>query len=130
MQLTNFTDYALRVLLYLGNQNSFATVREIADFHDISYNHLIKVVHQLALRGYVHSEKGRNGGISLAKSANEIGIGDVVRDMEPTLNLIDCSGSGKHPCVIIKNCQLQGLFCQAVSSFLNELDSKSLADLL
>lgn len=131
MQLTSFTDYALRVLLYLGKeQHKQATVREISDFHNISYNHLIKVVHQLSLHGYILSEKGRHGGISLARPTAEIMIGNVVRDMEPTMKIIECIPEKKPACVIVNECRLQGVLNKAMQKFLDELDSKSLQDLL
>lgn len=133
MQLTRFTDYALRVLLYLGEDNErHTTVREVADYYDISYNHLIKVVHQLSTLGYIDSTKGRNGGIALAQDPAKICVGQVVRDMEPSLYPVDCYGNseGRKPCVIVDKCCLRGVLDDAVAEFLKVLDKKQLSDLL
>lgn len=130
MQLTRFTDYALRVLIYLGqNNDQLATVREIADKHQVSYNHLIKVVHKLSSLGYIHSEKGRNGGISLAMPARQISLGDVVRDMESSFQLVDCAGMGSAPCMLLPDCRLKSVLDNAVAKFLKELDGYRLSDL-
>jgi Rrf2 family nitric oxide-sensitive transcriptional repressor len=130
MQLTRFTDYALRVLIYLGqNPEQRVTVREIADRHQVSYNHLIKVVHKLSTLGYIYSEKGRNGGISLAIRAKEIGLGKVVRDMESSFQLVDCAGMGDAPCILLRNCRLKDVLENAVNQFLKELDGYTLQDL-
>ncbi|MGD8484669.1 MAG: Rrf2 family transcriptional regulator [Thioalkalispiraceae bacterium] len=131
MQLTRFTDYALRVLMYLGNKpGQQVTVREIADQHQVSYNHLIKVVHKLSTLGYVHSAKGRKGGISLAMTPDAINIGQVIRNMEASFQLVDCAGDAASPCMLIKNCRLKGVLDGAVDKFLQELDAHNLDDLL
>ncbi len=80
MRLTLYTDYSLRVLIYLaGREEDLVTISEIADFYKISRNHLVKVVHNLGLNGYILTSRGRHGGIKLARPAQEIPIGDVVR---------------------------------------------------
>ena len=80
MQLTLYTDYSLRVLLYLGlNPPRMATITEIADSYQISRNHLVKVVHNLATQGFVHTTRGRGGGLTLARAPTDINIGDVVK---------------------------------------------------
>lgn len=91
MQLTLYTDYSLRVLLYLGiHKNEKATINEIADYFKISRNHLVKVVHNLAVCGYIHTVRGKGGGMSLARPAEEINIGDVVRHTEPNFHVVEC----------------------------------------
>ena len=84
MQLTIFTDYGLRALMFLRvRPERLCSVREVADHYKISYNHMVKVVHRLVQLGYVESVKGRGGGIRLAKGVEKHGIGDIVRALEP-----------------------------------------------
>ena len=92
MQLTQYTDYSLRVLIYLSQkqQGELATISEIADFYSISRNHLVKVVHNLATYGFIQTMRGKNGGMCLARPAAEIGIADVVRKTEPNFDIAEC----------------------------------------
>jgi Rrf2 family protein len=90
MQLTRYSDYSLRVLIYLAlDPERLVTIEDIARSYDISRAHLMKVVHQLGLRGYVETVRGRGGGLRLGRRPEEIGIGDVVRSTEENLNLVD-----------------------------------------
>ncbi|MEQ1583008.1 MAG: Rrf2 family transcriptional regulator, partial [Candidatus Nitrotoga sp.] len=91
MQFTHFTDYSLRTLIYLGaQQNMLATISDVAAKYGISQSHLTKVVHQLANRGYIQTTRGKGGGMRLARLPQLINIGDVVRDMEENINLVEC----------------------------------------
>lgn len=90
MQLTLYTDYSLRVLLYLAAAEGTATVSEIAERHGISKNHLVKVVHHLGKLGYVHTERGRHGGIRLAREPGSMRLGALVQDTEPHFHLVEC----------------------------------------
>ena len=86
MRLTAYTDYAMRVLMYLAlKQDGLATISEIAKSYSISKNHLMKVVHQLGVAGYVETVRGRGGGLRLAKPSESIGLGEVVRRTEPDM---------------------------------------------
>lgn len=130
MRLTLYTDYSLRVLLYLsGHPDRLATITELADFYKISRNHLVKVVHELGLSGYVQTVRGKHGGIRLARPADQILIGDVVRKTEPDLNLLECFDPSTDQCRITQTCKLKGVLFQARRDFLKELDQHTLADL-
>lgn len=129
VQLTLYTDYSLRMLLYLGVMES-ATIAEVAERFQISRNHLVKVAHNLTRKGYVHAMRGRTGGIRLAMRPEDISIGQVVRDMEPHLNLVECFDSRSPWCVILPECILKNVLVQAEQAFLGVLNDHTLADLL
>jgi len=130
MKLTRFTDYSLRVLIYLGlKDNGRVTIKEISDAYNISRNHLMKVVSLLTRMGYVDARRGPGGGIALARSATDIVIADVVRDMEDDLNLVECfceEGS----CIIKPVCELKSVLGQALAAYLQTLEAYTLKDLL
>jgi len=126
MRLTRFTDYALRVLLYLGARpDRLCSIAEIAAAYGISQNHLMKVVSDLGQAGLVASTRGRTGGIRLARPAAEINVGSVVRRTEAGTDLADCGH-----CVIAPACGLTGVLAEALAAFLTVLDGYTLADLL
>ncbi len=131
MQFTHFTDYSLRTLIYLGAQQSvLATVSEIAATYGISKNHLTKVVHQLATRGYIQTTRGKGGGIRLARLPQLINIGDVVRDMEENINLVECFNAKNQSCPLLPACVLKSVLAEARKSLFDTLDRYTLADLL
>lgn len=131
MQLTSFTDYALRVLLLLGLvEDRLVTVEELADRYGISRHHVTKVVHRLGALGYVQTVRGKHGGVRLGRSAAQIRIGDVVRDFEGHMNLVECFDKETNTCPILPGCSLQGVLRAATGQFLAELDRHTLADLL
>ncbi|HET8996834.1 MAG TPA: Rrf2 family transcriptional regulator [Acetobacteraceae bacterium] len=130
MRLTAFTDYTLRVLMYLAlNQDRTATVAEIADAYGISRLHLNKVVLELAQAGDIETTRGRNGGIRLAKRPDAINLADVVRRAEPDMQLAACFGSAR-ACVLGRCCLLQGVLQRASHAFFTELARHTLADLV
>ena len=127
MQLTKYTDNALRVLIYLAlKPDELGTIPEISENFCMSRNHLMKVVHRLSSLGYVESIQGRGGGIRLAKPASEITVGMIVRDMEATLDLIDCVTK---PCPILPACRLKPAVNRAARAFLSVLDEYTIADI-
>lgn len=131
MQLTSFTDYSLRVLIHLGTHtDSLSTVGAIAEEHGISRHHLTRVVHQLGLKGYIETVRGKGGGIRLARQPDQIGIGNVVRDMEPGFELAECFKPGESGCRLLPNCALMPVLAQAGRAFLETLDRHTLADIL
>lgn len=130
MRLTLYTDYSLRVLLYLsGREDEIVTITELADFYKISRNHLVKVVHNLGLKGYILTIRGRNGGLKLAYPANEILVGDVVRSTEPDFDLLECFNPATDKCVISRSCSLKSVISNAQIGFLDVLDKYTLADI-
>jgi Rrf2 family nitric oxide-sensitive transcriptional repressor len=131
MQLTLYTDYSLRVLLYLGlKPRRMATITDIAQSYGISRNHLVKVVHNLATQGFIHSTRGRGGGITLARPAAEINIGDVVRHTEVSFDLVECFDQGRNTCPIAAACILKSALYEAQRAFMGVLDRYTLADVL
>ncbi|MEE8339701.1 MAG: Rrf2 family transcriptional regulator [Xanthomonadales bacterium] len=130
MKLTRFTDYSLRVLMYLGLQeNSRVTIREISESYDISRNHLMKVVSLLTRMGYLDARRGPGGGIALARLAEDICLADVIMDMEDDLNMVECFGADGE-CIISPICELKCVLSQALSAYLDTLRNYTLADLL
>lgn len=130
MRLTTYTDYTLRTLIYLAlNPGRQTRVAEIAAAYGISEAHLTKVVHQLGLTGEVETLRGRNGGLRLGKSAEEINLGTVVRRTEPDMELVPCFADGHGGCAIGRCCQLQAALREALAAFLAVLDGYTLADL-
>jgi len=130
MQITRYTDYSLRVLIYLGlKENEQVTIQEIADAYQISKNHLMKIVQELNLQGYVLAVRGKNGGLKLNQSPKDINVGKLVRLMEQDTKLVECF-SQKNTCVITPHCQLKRIFSGALESFYLYLESYTLADLL
>jgi Rrf2 family nitric oxide-sensitive transcriptional repressor len=129
MQLTRYTDYSLRVLIYLASGNQGASVAQIAEFYGISYNHLTKVVAQLSAAGVVESVRGRGGGLHLATDPADICIGDVVRSTE-NLALLECFDRSTNQCPIASDCALETLLHEASRAFLAVLDARTLADLM
>lgn len=130
MKLTRFTDYSLRVLIYLGLKNDGrVTIREISEAYGISRNHLMKVVSLLTRMGYVDARRGPGGGIALARSARDIVIADVVRDMEDDLNLVECF-CDEGSCIIKPVCELKAALGKALNAYLDTLEHYTLMDLL
>lgn len=125
MRLTRYTDFAMRTLLYLAARpDRLCSIAEVARAYRISENHLMKVVNDLARAGYVASVRGRGGGVRLARPAEEINIGRVVRHTEGDIQLVDCGD-----CVISPACALTGALGRALGAFFAVLDGYSLADL-
>ena len=128
MQIAKSTDYALRVLIYaFSKQRELVTQQEIADFFDISREHLRKIVHELAKAGFLVTRRGKNGGIALARHASEINVAEVVMLLETKAALIDCDGMA---CVLSSNCRLRSVFNEADRSFMQTLAKYSLADIV
>jgi len=129
MQLTTFTDYGLRSLMYLAARpGTWCSVREIAEHYGISRNHLVKVVHRLAQLGYVQSTKGKGGGIRLAGDAGTLRIGDLVQALEPNMHMVECFDKERNQCRITSSCTLKHYLSEASTSFIATLNQHSLAD--
>jgi Rrf2 family nitric oxide-sensitive transcriptional repressor len=131
MRLTAFTDYSLRVLIYLGTEaTGFATIEQIADAYGISANHLMKVVHRLGQAGYLETLRGKGGGLRLTRAPASINVGDVVRRTEDSFELVECFEPDGGDCVITPACVLKHALHEATDAFLEVLDRYTLADLL
>jgi Rrf2 family transcriptional regulator, nitric oxide-sensitive transcriptional repressor len=129
MRLTLYTDYALRLLIYLAvNGERQSSTAEIARAYGISESHLTKVVHQLGRLGLIQTMRGRGGGLRLGKPPAEICVGTVIRATEEDFALTDCIAG--RTCAITEPCRLRGMLTEALDAFLAVLDRYTLADLI
>ncbi len=156
MKLTNYSDYALRSLIYLAvkpDPYTLANISDIADSYHISKSHLTKIIHQLGRLGYIDSVRGKNGGIRLARAPKDINLGVLIKQIEPDFELVECfvavvPDSDMKPqgqplklidedavntnlgCVISPVCQLKGVFFEALTAFITVLERYTLADII
>jgi len=131
MRLTVFSDYTLRVLMYLAlDRTRLATIPEIASAYGISENHLMKVVHQLARAGVVESLRGKGGGIRLARPPEKIRLGDIVRATEGGAPIVECLSGDPQACRITSSCRLKGVLVDAFDALYDSLNEHTLADLV
>lgn len=130
MRLTQYTDFSIRVLIYLGlHPARRCTIQEIAEGYGISRNHLMKVVQQLAQAGYVESTRGAGGGLKLGRPVDKINLGEVIKEMEPDFGMVECFRENNE-CVITPACRLPPMLSRATRAFLAVLAEYTLADLL
>jgi len=128
MHLTRYSDYSLRVLMYLAlKPEKLANITDIAESFNISRNHLIKVVNHLGKLGYITSKRGRGGGLELAYESNSISIGEVIRNTEQTLDVVNCA---EPACPFVPACNLKSVLNEATEAFLNVLDDYTLEDII
>ncbi|MDI2090562.1 RrF2 family transcriptional regulator [Commensalibacter oyaizuii] len=126
MQLSRYTDYALRILIYLGIHNDrLSSIHEIATCYDISQNHLMKIVHDLGKANFIETVRGRRGGLQLHKSPAEITLGSIIRYTEEAEKPIKCGN-----CLIQNSCIIQDIVTKAFESFYEVLDKYTLANVL
>lgn len=131
MHLTRYTDYSLRVLLYLGLKgDGLVTIRETANAYGVSRNHLLKVVSRLSSLGYVETAPGKSGGMRLARRPRDINLGRVVREMEPNFHVVECFDKETDACPITSACALKDVLEEALERFFGVLDGYTLEDLL
>ena len=132
MQLTLYSDYSLRVLIYLGTKpdEEIATITGIAQAYGISRNHLVKVVHNLSQLGYIITVRGNQGGMRLSRSPERIKIGEVIRHTEGTFDIVECFNTASNTCPISPICKLKGVFNEAYRHFIRVLDHYTLADII
>ena len=130
-----FSDYALRILLYLGanpapEASKPPSLMDISRAYGISFHHLSKVAHKLTLLGYLQAQRGRTGGLRLARPPSEIGIGRLVRETEPHFHIVECFDLEHNDCPIVSACGLTRPLHEAQQAFLACLDRYTLADAL
>ena len=134
MRLTTFTDYCLRVLIFVATQpGQRSTIAEIATTYRISEHHLVKVVHRLGQEGMLLNTRGRGGGVELARPAAAINVGDVVRRIEGTDGPVPCFSDDAHErksCTIAPVCRLAGALHEAMDAFYRVLDRYTVQDLV
>ena len=130
MRLTQLTDYAMRLMIYLAQHpQRLCTIAEVAGSYRISEAHLMKVTHQLGRAGWIATTRGNGGGIRLARDPKDIVIGAVVRSMEPDFFVVECFSTG-NTCMLTGTCKLTGVMDGALRSFMQYLDGHTLADIL
>ena len=131
MRLTAFTDYTLRVLMYLAlRPGRLATIPEMARAYGISENHLMKVVHKLARDGLIESLRGKGGGVRLMRAPGDIRLGTLVRASEGEAAIVECFSSDVSACQIAPSCRLAGILGEAFEQLYATLDTYTLADLV
>ena len=129
MQLNKFTDYALRVLIYIApSRDTPYTIAEIAQYLNISEHHLVKVVHFMAKQGWLITLRGRSGGIRLDPSILSLRLGDVINVLEQDSNLVNCTRP--EPCRLLPQCGLKGILQHALAQFYTQLNQHTVADVL
>lgn len=129
MQLTLFTDYSLRTLMYLAARpNMKSSVKEISERYGISRNHLVKVVHRLAQLEYVETTKGKGGGIQIAKGTEKLRLGALIATLEPNMNMVECFDPQTNTCRITDSCQLKHYLFEGTESFIKTMNKYTLAD--
>lgn len=130
MQLSSFTDYGLRSLMYLAKHpDRRCSVKEISEYYGISRHHLVKVIYRLVQLGYVDSYKGKGGGIQLAQhAAKELLLGDLVKQLETNLELVECFNPETNTCRITDTCLLKHFLYEANVAFITALNKYKLAD--
>ena len=131
MHLTLHADYSLRVLLYLSaHGDRLVSTGEISEAYGISKHHLVRVVQELGKHGSVDVRPGRSGGLALARPASEIRVGEVIRQMEPHMNLLECFNPVDNTCPIMPACALKDALMEAREAFMDVLDKLTLADVI
>jgi Rrf2 family nitric oxide-sensitive transcriptional repressor len=132
MQLTRFTDYSLRVLMYLSyRQDELTTIAELAKRYRVSSNHLMKVVHHLAQLHYIETVRGKGGGMRLARRPEEVNLAAVIEDCEQTTAVIECLAPDYDgDCPLMPHCQLRSVLQDAQKAFLAYLEKFTLQDLV
>ncbi len=130
MQLTSFTDYGLRTLMYLATHpDRLSSVKEISEHYAISRNHLVKVVHRLSQLSYIETTKGKGGGLKISKGSENLRLGDVIAELEPNMTLVECFDPQTNTCRITDSCKLKHYLFDAKQEFINVMNQRTLSDL-
>ena len=131
MRITKRTNIAVRLLMYCAaHPGKLVTKNQIATCCNISENHLAQVINQLSQLGYLHTQRGRNGGLSLAKAPGDIRIGDVFRSVEANTPIAECFADADNTCPFTNACRLRDALTKAAAAFFSELDDVTLDGLV
>lgn len=130
MQLTQFTDYSLRALIYITLRKESCTIKDITEAYDLSNNHMVKIIHNLAKLGLIKTIRGKNGGIIMASQPETINLGRLITELEPHFDLVPCFNKEKANCCIAPVCTLKGVLHEAQAAFMKVLERYTLADIL
>lgn len=131
MRLTTYTDYSLRILMYVSlKNNEKATIKDICDCYNISKNHVMKIVYELAREGLLITSRGVNGGILLAKKPEEITLREVMLITESDFKIVECFNDGESKCPLVGNCKLNKTLNEGLKAFLDTMEKVTIADLV
>ncbi|HHF7374951.1 Rrf2 family transcriptional regulator [Legionella bozemanae] len=130
MQLTQFTDYSLRALIYIALRKESCTIQDITNAYIISTNHMVKIIHNLAKLGLIKTSRGKGGGILMAVPPETINLGQLIVQLEPHFDLVPCFNKEKANCCIAPVCKLKGILHEAQTAFMEVLKRYTLADIL
>lgn len=130
MQLTQFTDYSLRALIYIALRKESCTIKEITEAYTISTNHMVKIIHNLAKIGLIKTSRGKGGGLLMAVAPEAIHLGKIIGQLEPHFDLVPCFNKEKANCCIAPACKLKGILHEAQAAFMGVLERYTLADVL
>lgn len=131
MRLTQYSNFTLRTLQFLAlHEPDIVTVDQVARAHGISRAHLVKVAYDLSQRGYVETQRGRNGGMRLARSAELITVGEILRWTEAPLELVECFNPQTNTCPLQGHCHLSRGIRRALRAFFVVLDDLTIADII
>ncbi len=130
MQLSKFSDYGFRILIFAGTKRDVCTTAEIAKAYQISQNHLVKIVHRLESLGLIATKKGKNGGFCLIEDPASIRLGGLLRVLEQNMDLVECFSRNDDHCRITESCRFKYILQRAMDEFIQYLDTYTLADLL
>jgi Rrf2 family nitric oxide-sensitive transcriptional repressor len=131
MRLSEYTDYSLRVLMHCARHaDRLVTITELTQAHGLSRNHVMKIVSDLARGGLLATTRGRGGGLRLGRPADQIRVGDVVRECETDFRLVECFDDRTNHCALSMSCRLRHVFQAGLQAYFRELDGVTLADLI
>jgi Rrf2 family nitric oxide-sensitive transcriptional repressor len=131
MQLTLFSDYSLRLLMYLGLKPSeVVPIIEVSDAFGVSRHYMLKIMNELVQLGYIEAVRGRNGGVRLLKRPSELRLGKLIRQTEPSGGVLECIEDREVDCPIVAVCRLRKVLAEAETEFYKVIDRYTLADLI
>lgn len=130
MQLTQFTDFSLRALIYIALRKQSCTIQDISKAYAISNNHLVKIIHNLSKLGLIKTTRGKGGGILMAAQPEQVNLGQLIRQLEPHFDLVPCFAKEKANCCIAPACKLKAILHEAQMAFMAVLDHYTLKDIL
>ncbi|MBL7479326.1 Rrf2 family transcriptional regulator [Legionella bononiensis] len=130
MQLTQFTDYSLRALIYIALKKDICTIKDITEAYTISGNHMIKIIHNLSKLGLIKTTRGKNGGITLAVEPAKINLGALILQLESNFDLVPCFNKEKANCCIAPVCKLKNILYEARKAFMAVLNQFTLGDIV
>ncbi len=130
MQLTQFTDYSLRALIYIMLRKESCTIKDITEAYGISNNHMVKIIHNLAKLKLIKTIRGKNGGILMAAQPEAVNLSQLIIQLEPHFDLVPCFNKEKTNCCIAPVCKLKSVLHEAQAAFMSVLERYTLADVV